>query len=76
MVGRVGGLTDRTDRWMDGFVARQTDGPADGWEGRRKNARQYVWTDRQITVLLSWLFPFQSCAACWVYPLIMFQQNI
>ena len=43
MVGRVGGLTDRTDRWMDGFVARQTD----GWMGRRTEECTAVCMDGQ-----------------------------
>ena len=58
MIGRVGGPTDRMDRWfcrptdgrmdwqMDGWEDRWTGGWMDGWEGGRKNARKYVWTDR------------------------------
>ena len=48
MIGRVGGPTDRTDRWMDGFADRQTDTPADGWMGRWTEECTAVCMDGQI----------------------------
>ena len=52
MIGRVGGPTNRTDRWMDGFADRQTDGRTgcwmDGWMGRRTEECTEVCMDGQI----------------------------
>ena len=48
MIGRVGGPTDRTDRWKDGFADRQMDGPADGWMGKRTEECKKVCMDGQI----------------------------
>ena len=45
MIWRVGGPTDR---WMDGFADRQTDGPVDGWMGRRTEECMAVYMDGQI----------------------------
>ena len=45
--------TDRTDRWIDGFADRQTDGLAGGWidgkADRRMHGRSmYGQTDRLL----------------------------
>ena len=46
----VRGWTDGQDGYMDGWICgltdRRTGRWVDGWEGGRKNARKYVWTDR------------------------------
>ena len=50
MIGRVGGPTDRTDRWMDGYALtdRRTGGWMDGWMGRRTEECMAVYMDGQI----------------------------
>ena len=44
MIGRVGGPTDKTDRWICGL----TDGRTSGWMGRRTEECTEVCMDGQI----------------------------
>ena len=48
MIGRVGGPTDKTDRWICGLTDGRTGKWMDGWEGGWKNAQMYGRTDRLL----------------------------
>ena len=81
MIRRVGGPTDRTDTWMDGFADRQTDGLVDEWmdgwmygkADRRMHEIMYGRTDRSLYYEVG-CFPFNNVQLVGCIPYLRFNK--